>query len=84
MMIKVLPERHRAVWTAYRLEAGRPRESKALAGASGRERRALLGPSLLQWVPLALTFRSEDMLSHLLMSIQVGAFVAGPQNLPTL
>lgn len=37
MMIKVLSERHLAVWTAFGLEAGRPSESEALAGTSGRE-----------------------------------------------
>lgn len=68
------------MWMAYRLEAGRPRQSEALAEANGRERKALSGPSLLHWGLLALTFRSEDM-SHLLVSTQVGAFVAGPQHL---
>lgn len=35
VMIKALSERHLAVWTAHRLEAGRPRESEALAGTVG-------------------------------------------------
>lgn len=37
MMTKVLSERHLAMWTVYRLETERPRESEALAGTSGRE-----------------------------------------------
>lgn len=33
-----------SLWTGYRLEAGRPRESGALAGTNGRKRKALGGP----------------------------------------
>lgn len=81
MMTEVLRERHLAVWTGYRLEAGRPRESKTLAGARRRERRALSAPNPLHKVALVLAFRAEGTSSHLLVSSQVGAFVAGPQHL---
>ena len=34
-MMEALPERHLAVRTVYRLEAGSPKEPEALAGVSG-------------------------------------------------
>lgn len=81
MMVAVFPVRHLAMWVGYILEAGRPKGSEAMPRVSGRERRALRGPNPLQWVPLALTYRYEDTLSHLPVSPLVRALVTGTQPL---
>lgn len=81
MMVAVFPVRHLAMWVGYILEPGRPKGSEAMPRVSGRERRAWRGPNPLQWVPLALTFRYEDTLSHLPVSPLVRALVTGTQPL---